>query len=267
MFEFVRFFALVFVLPYLFFALVANAETKSKPARPIETGWLEVGYLLPDNAKIKTKLDTGALTSSLHALGIRYLEKDGKPWVKFRTPIVTKAGKYTAYFELPVLQTTKIKEHKGESATRYVVEMSLCLGKRHYTFPVTLANRSRFNYELILGRSMMKGNFIVNPNKTFSIDSECQTNDLQGDSNESKAKDPKAKGSKVKGSKKHSEDAQGSEKKAAPNSEKDAEKNKDGSDDHRTHEHSNASSSANTNANTGANTTKEESIKLNKDDH
>src|SRR3546814_1906508 len=46
-------------------------------------GWGERGMVLPEEVTVKFKLDTGALTSSMHAEDIEYFERDGDEWVRF----------------------------------------------------------------------------------------------------------------------------------------------------------------------------------------
>src|SRR3989344_2051304 len=46
-------------------------------------GWVERGQILPEHVTVKFKLDTGALTSSMHAEDLDYFEKDGDKWVRF----------------------------------------------------------------------------------------------------------------------------------------------------------------------------------------
>ncbi|MBU2330806.1 MAG: RimK/LysX family protein, partial [Gammaproteobacteria bacterium] len=46
-------------------------------------GWVERGKVLPEEVTVKFKLDTGALTSSMHAEDIEYFERDGDEWVRF----------------------------------------------------------------------------------------------------------------------------------------------------------------------------------------
>jgi hypothetical protein len=141
-------------------------------AEPAKFGWLESIYLPPTGDRIVTKLDTGAKTSSVYARNIKLFEKDGKPWVRFTIP-AKKSGP-AIKMERPVLRQTLIKEHIGDSIPRYVVELEFCLAGRFYNAEFSLADRGNFNYRAILGRSMMQGNIIVDPGKTFTAARTCK---------------------------------------------------------------------------------------------
>jgi hypothetical protein len=47
--------------------------------------------LMPWGVELKTKLDSGALTSSLHATDVDVFEKDGDDWVRFTVDVVDEA--------------------------------------------------------------------------------------------------------------------------------------------------------------------------------
>ncbi len=53
------------------------------PDSPKVFGWVEKSTLVPWGVELKTKLDSGALTSSLHATDVESFEKDGDDWVRF----------------------------------------------------------------------------------------------------------------------------------------------------------------------------------------
>lgn len=147
-------------------------------------GWLELGYLKPWDVEVKTKLDTGAKTSSLFAVDIEPFDKDGDQWVRFTLggPIGEKEGfEKGIKVEKPVVREVRIKEHFGKSMHRYVVEMDICLGGKTQRAEVTLADRSRFNYALLLGREAMTGNMIVNPDESYVAEKQCSTSNNLSD--------------------------------------------------------------------------------------
>ncbi len=156
--------------------LLSVSIYSSVNAEPEVLGWLESAYIQPWNIKVRAKLDTGARTSSIHATNIEPYQVDDEPWVRF-TITEPKSKRQPVEREIrvekPVIKETKIKEHVGESKFRYVVEIEFCLNGKHYTTPVTLADRSNFHYPLLLGRLTLKDSLIVDPAKIFTSSKSC----------------------------------------------------------------------------------------------
>tara|TARA_R110000782_G_scaffold124850_13_gene216372 strand:+ start:1879 stop:2397 length:519 start_codon:yes stop_codon:yes gene_type:complete len=146
-------------------------------AEPEVLGWLESAVIKPWGIKVRAKLDSGALTSSIHATHIETYEIGDETWVKFTlTQPKNKSGTQVEtkiIVEKPVIKETKIKEHSGDSMLRYVVEMKLCLNGRNYITPVTLVDRTNFHYPLLLGRRTLKNNVLIDPSKTFTANKSC----------------------------------------------------------------------------------------------
>ncbi|MCC6202798.1 MAG: ATP-dependent zinc protease [Gammaproteobacteria bacterium] len=143
-------------------------------AEPQILGWLEGAYLQPWGIRVRAKLDTGALTSSLHAEDIGTFERDGAAWVRFHLPYGRKEGYADGIIiERPLQREAVIKERVGESVVRYVVELDVCINGHTYRTPVSLFDRSKFNYPLIVGRTTLEGNIIVDSARTFIGEGEC----------------------------------------------------------------------------------------------
>jgi len=140
-------------------------------------GWVEWGYLEPAHASVRVKLDTGARTSSVHAEDIEAFERDGEDWVRFRVPLGTRRGASRhdrdIDYELPVERTVLIKQHGRESLRRYVVEMELCLAGEKFATEMTLADRTRFNYPVLLGRAALAGRALVDAERRFLAPRPC----------------------------------------------------------------------------------------------
>ncbi len=156
--------------------LLSVSIYSSVNAEPEVMGWLESAYIQPWNIKVRAKLDTGARTSSIHATNIETYQVDDELWVRFTiTEPKSKDQPVEKEYsvEKPVIRETKIKEHVGESRSRYIVEINFCLNGKDYVTPVTLADRSNFHYPLLLGRRTLKGNLIVDPAKTFTSSKSC----------------------------------------------------------------------------------------------
>lgn len=159
------------------FALPATADNKTPTqSETITTGWLESILLQPSNVRMRAKLDTGAKTSSLHAIDIEHFKRDGQEWVRFLTGAYNKKAQLIP-IEAPLIREVKIKDHERKSASRPVVELTFCLHKKLFTSEFSLTDRSQFNYPMLLGRRMLQQGVIVDPAMTFTMRStqkECK---------------------------------------------------------------------------------------------
>jgi hypothetical protein len=130
-------------------------------------GWREhVG--LPDLGVpvLRAKIDTGARTSALHAVDIEPLERDGVPWVSFRTPLPgePKATRFAA----PVFDQRAVKNTSGIPEDRWIIRTTLLLGRHRWHIQLSLANRENMGFDLILGRTAIRGRrVLVNPGQSF----------------------------------------------------------------------------------------------------
>lgn len=158
-------------------AAVENAEAETAAvARPVTAdpiqvyGWREFIRINGVEEKLKAKLDTGALTSSIHAEEKELFERDGKKWVRF---IVTDPGlkkPVRTRIEAPLVRIAKIKEPGGESVTREVVRLSFQIGERKMRGEFTLNNRANMLSPVLIGRNMIKDLGWVDPARTHLAD-------------------------------------------------------------------------------------------------
>jgi hypothetical protein len=134
-------------------------------------GWVENVSLFPGNLKIKAKLDTGARNSSLNAKHIEEFERDGVKWLRFE--LKNWKGR-TQSFEARVIRMTTIKQHETQSITRPVIRLGICLGNVYKEVEVNLQDRSKFNYQLLIGRSYLRNSILVDSSATFTVQPDCQ---------------------------------------------------------------------------------------------
>lgn len=128
-------------------------------------GSVEAVRLLPPDVVIHARIDTGAATTSIDAREIMPFERDGKPWVRF---LFVADGKKSV-IEKPVERRVRIKQHDEETPeSRYVVRMRLVLGNTSQIIPVSLADRSRFKYPVLIGRNFLRDIYIVDVAKKLS---------------------------------------------------------------------------------------------------
>ena len=137
-------------------------------------GWVERTTLMPWGVKLKAKLDSGALTSSLHATDVQVFEREGDKWVRFTVDVVDQdTGKKVAKtFEKPRYRKVLIRGAGGEDR-RPVVLMQLCMGDTVYEEQFTLNDRSDMIYPVLLGRRTLAHLGYLDVTETFLHDPEC----------------------------------------------------------------------------------------------
>ncbi len=108
--------------------------------------------LHPGGFVIPAKVDTGAVTCSLHAPDPMVYERDGHKWVKFR---VKDAEGQEITIDQPVTGTRRIKRHFGGYQERLVIKMGVCLGSLYRETEVNLVDRTGFEYPMLIGRNFM----------------------------------------------------------------------------------------------------------------
>ncbi len=115
----------------------------------------------------KSRVDTGATTSSLNATGIVKFERDGQDWVKFN--LSHKDDKTELPMEAPVVRTIKIRQtNTVEALRRYVVSLPVELGDIKTETEFTLADRSRMIFPVLLGRTFLKDIAIVDVAQAYT---------------------------------------------------------------------------------------------------
>jgi len=130
-------------------------------------GAVEYVYIEEIKATFKTRIDTGAESSSLDAHNIVLFERDSKQWVRFDVSIdSTKAPART--FESKVAGFVRIKqEADGKSDRRPVILAHLQIGDYKAETELNLVNRSHLEFPLLLGRKFMQDIAVVDVAQTY----------------------------------------------------------------------------------------------------
>jgi hypothetical protein len=129
-------------------------------------GWREY-IALPDLglARVHAKIDTGARTSSLHAMQIKQFERDGAPWVRFHIP--HHSGLRARDCEAPLVDERAVKNTSGTPESRLVISTLLVIGRRRWHIDVTLADRGGMTMPIILGRTAIRRHgILVDPGRS-----------------------------------------------------------------------------------------------------
>lgn len=153
--------------------LFTNNLWAKDPARII-AGWVEKVRIEHQDFKVKAKLDTGARTSSIHAIDIKSFKKDGERWVRFTMVLLdSKDIKHEIEMEKPRSRRTNIKNHDGNHDKRHVVDLDMCFNGHIVPTEFTLADRSEYIYDVLLGRRFLKKFAIVDPKRIFLTSDHC----------------------------------------------------------------------------------------------
>lgn len=122
-------------------------------------GEMEPVTIVEAKSTFPARIDTGATTSSIDAQDIVRFERDGKSWVKFNLKD-RKTGKVTL-IESKLTRVVEIKRHGAEPQHRPAVKLKTKLGDKELYSEFTLADRSSFDFPILIGRNVLSGNFIV----------------------------------------------------------------------------------------------------------
>lgn len=117
--------------------------------------WVELPEL---KIKHKARIDTGAKTTSLHAVNIQEVEQRGELHVKFQT--LDAEGK-TIELVRKVDSTQKVSNTAGFVSKRYVIKEKVKMGSIEREVSVNLNDRSKMDYKFLVGRNLLLGRFIV----------------------------------------------------------------------------------------------------------
>ncbi|KPQ01571.1 RimK/LysX family protein [Marinobacter sp. HL-58] len=164
--------------------LLANADDDENSI-PEKLGYVEWIVLEETGLRLKARLDTGAKTSSLHAVNVEAYEKDDEEWVSFQLPLADHKDQENGdgedldevilEFNLPVERTVKVKRKGADSQDRYVVNMEFCIAGTSHSTEFSLTDRGKFSYPALLGRRFMSDdNILTDSSDSFLAEKECE---------------------------------------------------------------------------------------------
>lgn len=145
-----------------------NMKTKKKASKII--GWKEWINLeclaLP---AIKSKIDTGAKTSALHALNIETFFVEDVEYVSFEIHPLQKSKRLIRKCIARVIDRRMVSDSSGRKEKRIVITSNLKIGDNNsIRIELTLTNRDNMVFRMLLGREAIKQlKMIVDVSKSF----------------------------------------------------------------------------------------------------
>lgn len=139
--------------------------------QPLATvGWREwVSFPALGLAHIKAKVDTGARTSALHAFSLETFSEKGAPMVRFRIHPIQRRLDIEQTCVAEICDRRTVSDSGGHREKRLVIATPVQLGERVWTIEVTLTKRDNMQFRMLLGRTALKGQYIVDPGRSYLI--------------------------------------------------------------------------------------------------
>jgi len=132
--------------------ITIQEQTNQELIKPI-IGGVEQVRIIPGNIILDARIDTGATITSLGVDEMEIYNEDGKEYVEIMLNGMKSKHK--------IIRFIQIKQHKKESLRRPVIRLRLILGEVSESVDVTLADRSNFKYNLLIGRNFLYERFVV----------------------------------------------------------------------------------------------------------
>ncbi|NNK19662.1 MAG: alpha-L-glutamate ligase, partial [Flavobacteriaceae bacterium] len=118
---------------------------------------------------IKARVDSGAKTSSIQATNISVFRKKKEDWVKFEVNPIQDNRSITVDCEARLVDRRIVKSSSGISEERFVIRTPMTMGDDTFEIELTLANRDTMEFRMLLGREALNGRFMVNPAKSYML--------------------------------------------------------------------------------------------------
>ena len=128
-------------------------------------GWRERVSLPRFDVDVVAKLDTGALSSSLHAEDIEALPGHR---LRFRAPLDRDGHDWVAV-EAPLVAWRWVRDSGGHGSMRPVIKTRIECGGLAWNEELTLFDRQNMQHRLLLGRRPRRGRFVVDPERVFLL--------------------------------------------------------------------------------------------------
>ena len=134
----------------------------------VVVGWQEmVGLPELGIDQLPVKLDTGAVSSSIHADNIRFFRRNQAEWVRFDLGAGLAPPKDDCRCESRLIGFRRIQSSSGHRSLRPVIETMMVIAGFYWTIELTLASRPTMQFPVLIGRDALSGRCLVDCGQTF----------------------------------------------------------------------------------------------------
>lgn len=114
---------------------------------------------------LKSKVDTGARTSALHAFDIEPFGPASHPKVRFGVQPIPGRDDVVIHCSAAIVDRRDVTSSNGEIELRYVIASEIAMGDRKWPIEITLTNRASMTYRMLLGRQALQEDMLVSANE------------------------------------------------------------------------------------------------------
>lgn len=143
-------------------------EISGKKARSKKIiGWRELVDLPEWGVRgVKTKVDTGARTSSLHVENIEHLSDNR---VRFEVALSRKDPDKRVAAEASLVRSSRIRSSTGHRQERLIVSTKVKVGDFEREIEISLVSRKGMLCRMLLGRRAIEGDLVVDPDQRYLL--------------------------------------------------------------------------------------------------
>jgi len=118
---------------------------------------------------VNAKIDTGADSCAIHCSQIKLIEKNGVEQLAVK--LLDKRHKEftNKFIYFSDFKERSVKNSFGHIEIRYGIKTNIKVGDDVIFTDITFAARSLMNYEVLLGRKFLKGNFVVDVARRYVL--------------------------------------------------------------------------------------------------
>ncbi len=116
---------------------------------------------------IKAKVDTGARTSALHTFRLETVRVHGRERVRFWIHPLQRNRTRAIVCEADVVDQRMVSDSSGNREMRYVIQTPLRVRADAWDVEITLTNRDKMLFRMLLGRTALVDRVIVDPQAAY----------------------------------------------------------------------------------------------------